>query len=342
MRPVNATQPITGLGPRIWLDRLTRDHLTRGTLQRYIDEGLVEGVSSSLGALADAISESPAYDAAIKQAHAQKQSTEETVLELTLADVTAAADLLRPLYDRTGGERGWVSMDISPSRTAHAAGIVAVAKDLVTRAARPNLFIKIPGNARSLPAVEEAIFAGVLVHVTLLYSAEQYFAAADAFLRGVERRLAAGASPQAEYVASLHVGPWAAARSRVPADLVTPLATAVAQRTYAVHRKLLNSGRWQQLASAGVRPHRLVCVGTTTANDSHALVVLMDGGEAGGIGLTSPGGWDDALAHCERTGVDVYALAARFQDEGLRSFERSWEALVAAIRWKRAALASTQ
>src|SRR5947209_2190289 len=230
---MKATQLLHNLGQSIWLDNITRDLLNTGTLRRYIDELSVTGLTSNPTIFDHAIKNSSSYDAAIRNKLKQGKSGENLFFELALEDLTRAADIFRPIWDRTNGVDGWVSLEVSPLLAYDPTSTLAAAKELHARAARPNLFIKIPGTKEGVPAIEEAIFAGIPINVTLLFSREQYVAAADAFLRGIERRIAAGLKPDVGSVASIFVSRWdAAVAGKVPANLNNQLGIAVANRTY--------------------------------------------------------------------------------------------------------------
>src|SRR5881628_272919 len=241
---MKATQLLHDLGQSLWLDNITRDLLTSGTLKRYIDDLSVTGLTSNPTIFDHAIKNSPAYDAAIRKKRKEGTSEEELFFELALEDITQAADLFRPIHDRTNGVDGWVSLEVSPLLAHNTASTLEEAKQLFARANRPNLLIKIPGTKEGLPAIEEAIFAGVPINVTLLFSHEHYLAAADAFLRGIERRVAAGLEPEVGSVASVFISRWdAAVKDRVPEALRNQLGIAIAKRTYKAYRTLLGSPR---------------------------------------------------------------------------------------------------
>ncbi|HEX6725840.1 MAG TPA: transaldolase, partial [Nitrospira sp.] len=271
---MKATQMLHNLGQSLWLDNITRDLLTSGTLKSYIDDLSVTGLTSNPTIFDHAIKNSAAYDAAIREKATKGQSGEALFYELALDDLTRAADLFRPIYDRTDGVDGWVSLEVSPLLAYDTSKTIEAAKDLQGRAGRPNLFIKIPGTKEGLPAIEEAIFAGVPINVTLLFSREQYLAAADAFLRGIERRIAKGLNPSVPSVASLFISRWDAAVSgKVPAPLQNHLGIAMAKRTYKAYRELLGSSRWQSAFNSGTRPQRLLWASTGT-KDPKASDVL--------------------------------------------------------------------
>src|SRR5262250_2071982 len=245
---MKATQLLHNLGQSLWLDNITRDLLKTGTLKRYIDELSVTGLTSNPTIFDHAIKNSRAYDNAINQDLQKGKSGEALFFDLALEDLTRAADLFRPIYDRTNGVDGWVSLEVSPLLAYDTASTLAAAKDLHARAGRPNLLIKIPGTREGLPAIEEAIFAGVPINVTLLFSREQYVAAAEAFLRGIERRIQAGLKPEVGSVASVFVSRWdGAVMDKVPEPLRDRLGIAIAQRTYKAYRALLDTPRWERI-----------------------------------------------------------------------------------------------
>ena len=265
------------LGQSLWLDNITRDLLSSGTLRRYIDELSVTGLTSNPTIFDHAIKNSTAYDAAIRDKLRQGKSGEALFFDLALEDLTQAADLFRPVHDRTNGVDGWVSLEVSPLLAYDTASTLAEAKDLHARAARPNLFIKIPGTREGLPAIEEAIFAGVPINVTLLFSREQYVAAAEAYLRGIERRIAAGLNPDVDSVASLFISRWdVAVAGKVPAALTNQLGIAIAKRTYKAYRELLSSPRWQRAYNYGARPQRLLWASTGTKDPKASDVLYVE------------------------------------------------------------------
>jgi transaldolase len=357
---MKATQKLHELGQSIWLDNITRDLLNDGTLARYIDQLSVTGLTSNPTIFDHAIKKSPAYDAAIADGVAARRSPEDVFFDLAVDDLTRAADLFRPIHRRTAGVDGWVSLEVSPLIAHDAAHTLHAAQALFTRAGRPNLFIKIPGTREGLGAIEEAIFAGVPVNVTLLFSREQYLGAAEAFLRGVERRIDAGRDPNVASVASVFVGRWDAEVSGdVPDRLRNQLGIAVAKRTYVAYRRLLDSPRWQRAANAGARPQRLLWASTGT-KDLHAsdvlyvkalaapftvntmpeatLNALADHGDVATPLPTDGGDCEDVLERFRLAGIDVDALAVRLQDEGATAFVASWNDLLAVIAATSAAL----
>ena len=357
---MKATQKLRDLGQSIWLDNITRDLLTTGTLQRYIDELSVSGLTSNPTIFDHAIKNGIAYDAAIRERLKQGQSGEDLFFELALDDITQAADLFHPTYERTCGVDGFVSLEVSPLLAHDTETTLAEAKDLYARAGRPNLLIKIPGTVEGLPAIEEAVFAGVSVNVTLLFSREHYVAAAEAYLRGIERRIAQGLAPSVASVASLFISRWdVAVTGKVPDALINRLGIAIAQRTYKAYCDLLASPRYRRVMNAGARPQRLLLAstGTKDPNASDILYVkalaapytvntmpegtLKAFAEHGEMGTPMPadgGDCEAVLAQFAKAGVDVDALAATLQDEGADAFSKSWNDLMAVIASKAAAV----
>ena len=357
---MKATQLLHNLGQSLWLDNITRDLLNTGTLKRYIDELSVTGLTSNPTIFDHAIKNSSAYDVAIRAGLAKGKSGEALFFDLALEDLTRAADLFRPIYDRTSGVDGWVSLEVSPLLAHDTTSTLAAAKELHARAGRPNLLIKIPGTKEGLPAIEEAIFAGVPINVTLLFSHEHYIAAAEAFLRGIERRIDAGLKPDVGSVASLFVSRWdAAVAGKVPAALTNQLGIAIANRTYKAARDLLGSPRWQRSYNAGARPQRLLWASTGTKDPKASdvlyikalaapftvntmpegtLKALADHGELSEIMSADGGDCEAVLAQFGKAGIDVDALAAKLQDEGAKSFVNSWNELMGVIASKSALL----
>src|SRR5262244_3408031 len=271
---MKATQMLHDLGQSLWLDNITRDILENGTLKRYIDELSVTGLTSNPTIFDHAIKNSTAYDAGIRKKVSEGKSGEALFFELAIEDLTRAADLFRPIWDRTNGVDGWVSLEVSPLLAYDTASTLAAAKSLHARAARPNLLIKIPGTREGLPAIEEAIFAGVPINVTLLFSREHYVAAADAYMRGIERRIAAGLNPNVRSVASVFISRWDKAEmDKTPHELRDQLGIAVAKQTYRAYRGLLDSNRFQRLANAGARAQRLLWA-STGVKDPEASDIL--------------------------------------------------------------------
>jgi transaldolase len=352
----NPARKLHDLGQSIWLDNITRDLLTSGTLQRYINELSVTGLTSNPTIFDHAIGNSATYDAAIRRAVRNGRFGEDLFFDLALQDLTEAADLFRPVFERTGGVDGWVSLEVSPMLAHDTASTLTAAKALHKRAARPNLFIKIPGTPEGLPAIEEAIFAGIPVNVTLLFSREQYVAAAKAYLRGVERRIGAGLDPNVGSVASVFISRWdVAVAGKLPAALINRLGIAIAQRTYNAYRDLLGSPLWARAANAGARPQRLLWASTGTKDPKApdtlyvkalaapftintmpegTLKAFADHGETGGILPADGSDAEDVLVACARAGVDIDALAVSLQEEGAKAFVASWIDLMARIEAK--------
>ena len=361
---MKATQLLHNLGQSIWLDNITRDLLTTGTLQRYLAEWSVTGLTSNPTIFQQAITKSASYDDAIREKLLAGKSGEALFFELALEDLTQAADLFRPIYDQTNTVDGWTSLEVSPLLAYDTKSTLAAAKDLYTQAGRPNLFIKIPGTKEGLPAIEEAIFAGVPVNVTLLFNREHYLAAAEAFLRGIERRLEANLNPNVGSVASVFVSRWdGAVAAKVPAELKNKLGIAIAQRTYKAARSLLSSPRWQRVYNAGARPQRLLWASTGTKDPQASdvlyikalaapftvntipeatLKALAAHTEIGDIMAADGGDCEEVLAQFGKAGIDIEALAAQLQEEGAKSFVKSWNELMMVIASKSAALKAAQ
>lgn len=359
---MKATRLLHDLGQSIWLDNITRDLLDTGTLESYIEELSVSGLTSNPTIFDHAIKNSTAYDTAIDQDLKKGKSGEALFFDLALEDLTRAADLFRPIYDRTNGVDGWVSLEVSPLLAYDTASTLAAAKDLHARAGRPNLLIKIPGTKEGLPAIEEAIFAGIPINVTLLFSREHYVAAAEAFLRGIERRIEAGLAPFVGSVASVFVSRWdAAVANKVPEALRNQLGIAIAKRTYKACRSLLSSPRWQRVYNLGARPQRLLWASTGTKDPSASdilyikalaapftvntmpegtLKALARHTELGALLPADGGDCEEVLAQFTKAGIDVNALAAQLQDEGAKSFVKSWNDLMTVITSKEANLKS--
>jgi transaldolase len=358
---MKATQKLHDAGQSLWLDNITRDLLTSGTLKRYIDELSITGLTSNPTIFDHAIKNSASYDEAIRKRLKAGKSGEGLFFEIALEDITQAADLFRPIHERTSGVDGWISLEVSPVLAHDAKTTLAEAKDLHRRAARPNLFIKIPGTKEGLPAIEEAIFTGVPVNVTLLFSREHYLAATDAYLRGVERRIAAGLNPNVGSVASLFISRWdVAVAGKVPPALTDKLGVAIGKRTYKAYVDLLASSRWQRAFNAGARPQRLLFASTGTKDPKASDVLYVKGlaapltvntmpentlkafaghGELGSLIGADGGDCEGVLAEFRNAGVDIDVLAKRLQDEGAASFVASWNELMGVIASKSAAIA---
>jgi transaldolase len=354
------TGKLHDIGQSLWLDNITRELLNSGTLKRYIDELSVTGLTSNPTIFDQAIKNSATYDEDIRRKAPSAKSGEDLFFGLALDDLTRAADLFRSVFDRTDGVDGWVSLEVSPLLAHDTNSTLAAARDLHRRSARPNLFIKIPGTPEGLPAIEAAIFAGVPVNVTLLFSREQYVAAAEAYLRGVERRIEAGLNPAVASVASVFISRWdVAVGGKVPGELSNRLGIAVAQRTYKAYGEMLASPRFRRAANAGARAQRLLWASTGTKDPKASdilyvkalaapftvntmpegtLKAFADHGELGKILALDGGDCEPMLAAFAKAGIDVDALAARLQDEGAASFVKSWNDLMAQIESKSAAI----
>jgi transaldolase len=357
---MNPTRTLHDLGQSLWLDNITRDLLNSGTLQRYMDELSVTGLTSNPTIFDHAIKNSGDYDSDIARLASRAKPAEDLFFELALADLTRAADLLRPVFTRTDGVDGWVSLEVSPLLAHDTQRTIAAARDLSRRSGKSNLFIKIPGTKEGLPAIEAAIFAGIPVNVTLLFSREQYVAAAQAYLRGVERRIEAGLNPAVGSVASLFISRWdVAVAGKVPAELANRLGIAVAQRAYRAYLELLTSSRFQRAANAGARAQRLLWASTGTKDPKASDILYVKAlaapftvntmpegtlkafGQHGEVGAAlAPDGGDceQVLADFAKAGVDVDALAESLQDEGAASFDKSWSDLMSRIEAKSATM----
>ncbi|MEM7191497.1 MAG: transaldolase [Pseudomonadota bacterium] len=354
------TKALHDLGQSLWIDDITRDMLDNGTLQRYIDDLSVTGLTSNPTIFDNAVAKSNSYDAEIKCLHKAGYSGEALFFELALEDLSRAADMFLPIYHRTATVDGYVSLEVSPLIAYDTEATVADAKRLFARAHKPNLFIKIPGTKEGLPAIEEAIYSGISVNVTLLFSSEHCMAAADAYMKGLERRVADGLCPDIRSVASVFVSRWdRAVADKVPAELKDKLGIAVVHKAYRDYRALLDTDRWQRLESLGARPQRLLFASTGTkdpkASDTlyvselaapntvntmpdKTLQAFADHGTLDGA-LTADGGdSEETLAAFEKAGISVSGLAAQLQTDGAASFVKSWEDLLQSIETKSKAL----
>jgi transaldolase len=357
---MKATRILHDLGQSLWLDNITRNLLKTGVLRRYIDEFSVTGLTSNPTIFDHAIKNSGDYDDAIRSKLAEGKSGEKLFFELALEDLTQAADLFRPIFERTCGVDGWVSLEVSPLLAHDTKSTIAAAKDLDAQARCPNLFIKIPGTTEGLPAIEEAIFAGVPINVTLLFSDDQYLAAANAFMRGIERRIEAGLKPDVPSVASIFISRWdVAVTGKVPQALNDRLGIAIAKRTYKAYLGLLSSLRWMRAYNAGARPQRLLWASTGTKDPQASDVLYVKSlaapftvntmpegtlkamADHGDVGATIPadgGNAEEELARFAAAKIDVHALSRELQDEGAKSFVKSWNDLMGVISSKSAAL----
>jgi transaldolase len=357
----DAPRKLNESGQSLWLDNITRDLLDNGTLGGYIGSGLsVTGLTSNPTIFDHAIGKSASYDADVRQLAARGLSVEDLFFELAIADLTRAADLFRPVYERTATVDGWVSLEVSPLLAYDTARTLTAARNLHAKAGRPNLFIKIPGTREGIPAIEEAIFQGVPVNVTLLFSTAQYQAAAEAYLRGLERRVAAGLSPDVRSVASLFISRWdRATQERLPAPLRNTLGIAIGKQAFRAYRQLMATDRWQRLMNLGARPQRLLFASTGVKDPSapdtlyitalaapntvntmpeETLLAFGDHGSLSGVLGADGGNCDQALAAIGAAGVDVAALAAQLQTDGAESFNASWRNLLKSIETKSKAL----
>lgn len=357
---MNATQKLHDLGQSLWLDNITRTMLDDGSLRRYIDELSVTGLTSNPTIFDEAIGGSAAYDRAIREKAQRGLKGEALFIELALEDLRRAADLFRPIHERTKGQDGWVSMEVSPLLADDARSTVEAAREIHRLAARPNLYVKIPGTPAGVTAIEEAIFAGIPVNVTLLFSREHYLAAAGAYLKGIERRIGAGLDPRVSSVASIFISRWdRAVQDKVPAELKNRLGIAIAQRTYRAHIELLASGRVRDLAAKGALTQRvlwastgvkdpkappnlyveaLAAPGTVDTMPEKTLLAFAQSGRVGEPMKRDGGDVEQVLGQFARAGIDVDALARQLQVDGAQSFVKSWRELLQSIVDKSAAL----
>jgi transaldolase len=355
---MNATESLHDLGQSLWLDNITRTLLTSGTLSRYIQDLSVTGLTSNPTIFEHAIGRSDRYDASIRVLAAAGLSDEDIFFELALEDLTEAADLFRPAFEASDGVDGWVSLEVSPLLADNAAHTIQAANRLCEKATKANLLIKIPGTPSGIEAIEQVVFDGVPVNVTLLFSREQVLAAADAYLRGLERRLAAGLHLKVASVLSLFVSRWdVALKQEIASPFHNRLGIAIAMRTYKAHCELQKSERWQRLAAAGAQPPRLLWASTGTKDPAASDTLYVQALAAPGTINTMPektllafadhgrveralpvdGGYAEAvIEEFHREGVDDDALAKRLQREGVEAFATSWHALLMRIREKRA------
>jgi transaldolase len=361
---VNPTKRLHDVGQSLWLDNITRGLLTSGTLHRYVEELSVTGLTSNPAIFDKAITTTSDYDDAIREKTDEGGSPEEIFFELALEDLVEAADVFRPIWERTGGVDGWVSLEVSPLLAYDPSATVEAARDLHARAGRPNLFIKIPGTPEGLPAIEDAVASGVPVNVTLLFSTEHYLAQAEAYLRGIERRIAEGLDPRVGSVASVFVSRWdSAVKGMVPPELENRLGIAVCGQVYAAYRELYASDRWLRLANEGAVPQRLLFASTSAKDPSlpdtayvtalaaphtidtmpeATLLAFADHGAVGGSVPADGGDADATLARIEAAGVDVPALGDRLRSDGAEAFDAAWAELLDCIGRKSDALAGVR
>jgi transaldolase len=360
---MSMTKNLHDLGQSIWLDNITREILDDGTLKRYIDQFSVTGLTSNPTIFDEAIGKTAAYDKGIRQKAASGSSGEDLFIELALEDLRRAADLFKPEFDRSGGVDGWVSMEVSPLLANDTRGTIDAALRIHKQANRPNLYVKIPGTPAGVPAIEAAIFAGVPINVTLLFSREQYLQVADAYMRAMERRIAAGLDPKINSVASVFVSRWdRAVADKVPQELVNRLGIAIMQRTYRAHCELLAGKRWKDLEAKGARKQRMLWASTGTKDPKapaglyvealaapdtidtmpeKTLLSFAQSGSLNGVMAKDGGDAEEVLGRFARAGIDVDALASQLQTDGAASFVKSWTELMQRIKEKSAALATT-
>jgi transaldolase len=360
---MTTTKSLHDLGQSLWLDNITREILDDGTLKRYIDTYSVTGLTSNPTIFDEAIGKTAAYDKGIRQKADAGLTGEDLFMELALEDLRRAADLFKPEFDRTKGVDGWVSMEVSPLLANDTQATIDAALRIHKQANRPNLYVKIPGTPAGVPAIEAAIFAGVPINVTLLFSREQYLKVAEAYMRGIERRIAAGLDPKISSVASVFVSRWdRAVADKVPADLVNKLGIAIMQRTYKAHCDLIAGKRWQELAAKGARKQRMLWASTGTKDPKapaglyveglaapdtvdtmpeKTLIAFAEKGALKGVMAKDGGDAEPVLARFAQAGIDVNALATQLQVDGASSFVKSWTELMQRIKDKSAALATT-
>jgi len=357
---MKATQHLHDLGQSLWLDNISRELVRSGTLRRYRDEFSVTGLTSNPTIFDLAIRNGNYYDDSIRQKTMEGKSGEQLFFELALEDLTEAADLFSPIYDSTNGVDGFVSLEVSPLLAYDTASTIKEVAQLHAQSKRPNVMIKIPGTPEGVPAIEESTFAGVPVNVTLLFSREQYVASAEAYLRGIERRVAAGRDLVVHSVASVFISRWdKAVMGKVPETLYNRLGIAVAKQTYKSYRDLLESSRWLKLAKAGALPQRLLW-GSTGTKDPAApdvmyieglaapdtintipektLLAFADHGQVKDVMPRDGGDAEEVLGKFQRAGINDAALAAELQREGAEAFDKSWNDLMECIATKCALL----
>ena len=357
---MKATQKLHDIGQSLWIDDITRDMLDSGRLQRYIDELSVTGLTSNPTIFEKAVAKSAWYDDAIRKLVKSGLTGEALFFELALDDLKRAADLFLPVHKRTASVDGWVSLEVSPLLAYDTKATIAEAKRLYDRAGKPNLFIKIPGTKEGLPAIEESIFAGVSVNVTLLFSSNDYLAAADAYMKGLERRIAAGLSPDVRSVASVFISRWdRAITEKVSERLRDKLGIAVAKQAYRAYRELLDSDRWQRLENLGARPQRLLFASTSTKDPKlpdtmyitalaapntvntmpdETLLAFADHGTVGTLVTADGGDSAKVLGEFGSAGIDIDALGRQLQVDGAKAFVKSWQDLLKSIDGKSKAL----
>ncbi|MEO6944191.1 MAG: transaldolase [Lacisediminihabitans sp.] len=353
---MKATQKLHESGQSLWLDNITRGLLDEGTMAGYIADFSITGLTSNPTIFDRAIEGGTDYDVEILAQKSAGASDEDVFFELALTDLRRAADLFAPVHQRTDGVDGWVSLEVSPVLVNDTAATIEQAALLHAKADRPNVYIKIPGTPEGVQAIEECTFAGIPINVTLLFSADQYQAAAEAYLRGIERRVEAGLNPAVHSVASVFISRWdKAVADKVPAPLQDRLGIAVAGQTYLAYRELVNSPRWQRLANEGARPQRLLWASTSSKNpdapDTLYVAALAAPftintmpektlhafADHGTINESMPVDGVEAektLASFSGMGIDSRALAEQLQKDGANAFKDSWKSLLATIAAK--------
>jgi transaldolase len=353
---MKATEQLHDLGQGLWLDSINRDLLTTGTLRRYKDELFVTGLTSNPVIFDDAIRNSSSYDGSIRRKAAEGKNGDALFYELALEDLTQAADLFRTKHDSTNGFDGWVSLDVSPLLAFDIRTTIKQVALLAAQSHRPNIMIKIPGTREGVPAIEESIFQGVAVNVTLLFSREQYVRSAEAYMRGIERRITAGRDPKVHSVASVFISRWdKAIVDQVPDTLKNRLGIAIAKRTYKAYRDLLNSARWQSLAKAGALPQRLLWDNTGTKDPDASdvmyveslaaadtintipekmLLAFADHGQVNDVLPADGGDAEQVLGEFKRAGVNEAHVAEGLQRDAAKAFDKSWSYLMQCLRSK--------
>lgn len=360
---MNPNEKLHQAGQSIWIDSITREMVTSGTLEHYIEDLAVTGLTSNPSIFDKALQGSGDYDAQIQELLETGKSGEDLFFELAITDLQAAADLFAGVHAETGGVDGMVSLEVSPELAYDTDKTTAAAADLAGRADRPNLFIKIPGTEQGLPSIHDTIAAGIPVNVTLLFDQHQYREQADAYMRGVEDRIENGLDPAVTSVASIFVSRWdVAIAGKVPDELADGLGIAASVKAYAVHNELYESERWQKLAAEGARPQRLLFASTSAKDpswdDTHyvkalaapdtvntmpeeTVLAFADHGEVGEMIPPDGGDVDERLAAYEEAGVDVDALGAQLQTEGAQKFVDSWTDLLGCIEGKTSDVAAS-
>ena len=354
------TEQLQNLGQSIWLDNISRELIDNGNLRRYIENFSVTGLTSNPSIFDAAIGTGYVYDAGIREKFNAGKSGEQVFIELALEDLRRAADLFRPIFVRSDGMDGWVSMEVSPLFAGDSDASIKAARQIYQQADRANLFVKIPGTPEGIIAIEELIFAGIPINVTLLFSREQYLAAADAYMRGIERRMAAGLDPRIASVASLFISRWdTATNEKVSTQLRNQLGIAMGQRTYRAYCELLTSTRWEKLAAAGARPQRLLWASTGTKDPAVSDNLYVEALATPNTVNTMPektlhafaehgslkksmdkdgGDTENLLIIFSKLGIDIEALAIQLQYDGAQAFVKSWQQLLQRIADKSSAL----